>query len=183
MVPIILATVVILLSNFSKLNIFSKRVYLFHFRRRSDGAELWVATTHLKARIGSFLAALRKEQGLDLLEFIRSTAGENTPLLLTGDLNADPDEPVHSVLRSSNLQSAYHNQEPFYTTWAIRGDSEYRRLLDYILYRPNSLIAERLLRVPEEGDIGPERVPSTKYPSDHFALVADFVLKNDLHME
>lgn len=146
------------------------------FRRNSDGAEFWVATTHFKARSGSLLAALRREQGSDLLEFVKSIAGDNTPLLLTGDLNAGPSEPVHAVINSAGLESAYRGQEPSYTSWTIREDGEQCKTLDYILYKRHSFHVERLLQMPSEEVIGLDRVPSCSYPSDHFALVADMVL-------
>lgn len=167
---------IIIVCVFYKLVCLKYNILTFHFRRRSDEAEFWVATTHLKARSGSFLAAMRKQQGCDILQLMKDTICDKTPLLFAGDLNADPSEPVHSVLKSAGLESVYHNQEPAYTTWTVREDGEHCKTLDYILYSRESFHVERLLRLPSEQEIGEQRVPSFRHPSDHFALVADLVL-------
>lgn len=146
-------------------------------RRLSDDAEFWVVTTHLKARSGALLEALRREQGSDLVEYLKGLAGEKTPILVTGDLNAQPSEAVHSVISAAGFESAYRNQNPSYTTWTYRESGEYCKTLDYILYRRQAFHVERVLCLPSEEDIGLTRVPSFKYPSDHFALVADMVLE------
>lgn len=59
--------------------------------------EICVCTTHLKARHGALLSKLRDEQGRDLLRFIKGVAG-NRPILLSGDFNAEPTEPVYSTI-------------------------------------------------------------------------------------
>lgn len=168
-----------IINNLNYINAFIDKyseVTIFYCRRRCDGAEFWVSTTHLKARSGPFLAAMRREQGFDILNFVKSTAGEKIPLLLAGDMNATPGEPVHSVFSSAGFKSAYANQEPSYTSWTIREDGEHCQTLDYILYSHNLFNVERLLQLPSDDEIGPTRVPSHRYPSDHFALIADFVL-------
>lgn len=121
------------------------------------------------------MAGLRREQGCDLVSYMKSTVGEKTPFLLCGDLNAAPSEPVHDVLKAAGLESVYQNQEPFYTTWTVRETGEYSAILDYMLYSRGSFQVERILNVPSEEEIGFDRVPSYRYPSDHFSLVADLV--------
>lgn len=80
-----------------------------NLRVRENGKEFTVGTTHLKARHGALLSKLRNEQGKDLLQFIHSVA-ENRPILLCGDFNAEPIEPVYSTVmnnKSLGLSSAY----------------------------------------------------------------------------
>lgn len=74
------------------------------------GREICVCTTHLKARHGALLSKLRNEQGRDLLRFVRNVAGEKRPVILCGDFNAEPIEPVYATMLSCekmNFSSAY----------------------------------------------------------------------------
>uniref|UniRef100_A0A0A1WZH4 Nocturnin n=1 Tax=Zeugodacus cucurbitae TaxID=28588 RepID=A0A0A1WZH4_ZEUCU len=76
---------------------------------KSTGKEFCVCTTHLKARHGSLLAKLRNEQGRDLLNFVKQFCGE-MPVLICGDFNAEPTEPVYATVLSGKqmqLASAY----------------------------------------------------------------------------
>jgi nocturnin len=92
-------------------------------RDRLTQKEVCVATTHLKARNGALLSALRNEQGKDLLEFVAQHAGSR-PVILSGDFNAEPTEPIYNTVLSHDLlrfTSAYFQDgEPPYTTWKIR---------------------------------------------------------------
>lgn len=76
---------------------------------KETGRELCVCTTHLKARHGSLLSKLRNEQGRDLIRFVKQFAGDR-PLLMCGDFNAEPTEPVYATILNCellNLSSAY----------------------------------------------------------------------------
>lgn len=73
------------------------------------GDEFCLGTTHLKARNGALLSKLRNEQGKDLMRFIKDVA-ESRPILLSGDFNAEPVEPVYSTIlnfKGLQLSSAY----------------------------------------------------------------------------
>lgn len=144
-----------------------------------SGKEVLILTTHLKARQGALLASLRYEQGVDLLSFLEEHR-QGRPALVCGDFNAEPSEPVYSrMINDSNtkLTSAYSvlngGKEPPYSTWKIRGDGEMRHNLDYIFYTHEQLVLEGGVDAPTEEEIGPERVPSLAFPSDHFSLVCD----------
>ncbi|XP_076352235.1 nocturnin-like isoform X2 [Tachypleus tridentatus] len=154
------------------------------FRRKADSREFCITTTHLKARQGTLLATLRNEQGKDLLDFIRMYY-DRKPLIVTGDFNAEPTEPVYNTMTKClepSLDSGYsylsnrHEEHP-YTTWTIREDGEICRTLDYIFFNKNTLTLESVLNLPREEDIGEDRVPSFRYSSDHFSLVCDFCFK------
>jgi len=154
----------------------------------TSGDEICVVTTHLKAKCGAFLATLRNEQGKDLLEFVRTHCG-GRPLVLSGDFNAEPSEPVYSTVLSDEnlaLASTYYNlnqSEPRFTTWKIRQDGEVCHTIDYIFYSDSKFWVNRLLQFPEENEMGAGRVPSLCYPSDHFSLVADLSLKTPCRVE
>lgn len=157
------------------------------FRRKLDDAELCIVTTHLKARQGGLLSSLRNEQGKDLLDFVRAHRG-NRPVIIAGDFNAEPSEPVYRTLmaqRDLPLESSYavrpasggvREQEPPYTTWKIRREGEVCHTIDYIFYTKPDFQLEARLDLPTEDQIGPGRVPSLAYASDHFSLVADLAL-------
>jgi nocturnin len=171
-------------------------VLLLNLRHRATGREVAVATTHLKARNGALLSTLRNEQGKDLLAFL-SEAAEGRPLVLSGDFNADPAEPVYQTLTNASglgLRSAYtipseqknrlaaapsdKGQEPeeeYYTTWKIRETGEQKQVLDYI-FHSEPLRVGAVLEMPTEAEIGADRLPSLQFPSDHLSLVADFLL-------
>ena len=153
-------------------------VLALNLRHRSSGTELTVATTHLKARQGALLSTLRNEQGKDLLNWLSETAADR-PLLLSGDFNADPSEPVYTSMTSHPtlpLDSAYRLDEIEYTTWKIRETGEQKHVLDYIFHSEH-LSPTAVLDMPSEEEVGENRFPSLAFPSDHLSLVADFQLK------
>ncbi len=151
-----------------------------------QGFEFAVATTHLKAKRG--WDQLRYEQGSDLLKHLRERF-YSKPVIVCGDFNAEETEPVYKAFRECplNLRSAYtlmsesKKAEPPYTTWKIRGggekDLDVCRTIDYIWYSKEKLKVKALLSIPSGEDIGPGRLPSFTYPSDHFSLAADLYFK------
>ncbi|XP_054648898.1 nocturnin isoform X1 [Dunckerocampus dactyliophorus] len=153
---------------------------------RLTGRRLCVAVTHLKARSG--WERLRSAQGADLLQSLRSITSRSggnqdlgDPLVVCGDFNAEPSEDVYRRFRSSplGLDSAYKllssdgQTEPPYTTWKIRPTGESCSTLDYIWYTHKALKVDCLLDIPTEEQIGPDRLPSFHYPSDHLSLLCD----------
>ncbi|XP_058922219.1 nocturnin isoform X1 [Kogia breviceps] len=148
---------------------------------RESGRQLCVAVTHLKARAG--WERFRSAQGCDLLQNLQNiTQGAKIPLIVCGDFNAGPTEEVYRHFASSslNLDSAYKllsadgQSEPPYTSWKIRTSGECRHTLDYIWYSRRALSVRSALGLLTEEQIGPNRLPSFTYPSDHLSLVCDF---------
>ncbi|KAM6981379.1 nocturnin [Aplochiton taeniatus] len=168
-------------------------------RCRATGRRLCVAVTHLKARSG--WERLRSAQGADLLSRLKGiTAGAAegasggaeggcVPLIVCGDFNAEPTEEVYRRFRTSplGLDSAYRllsfdgQTEPAFTTWKIRPSGESCSTLDYIWYTREALAVETLLDLPSEEQIGPDRLPSYHYPSDHLSLLADISFREQSH--
>ncbi|CAG0898079.1 unnamed protein product [Cyprideis torosa] len=150
-------------------------------RHRESGREICVAATHLKARDGALLSAIRKEEGVDLMKFLKTLAN-GRPVIICGDFNAVPTEPVISAIlqdKTMALDSAYRHlcsegKEPPFTTWKIREDGESCKTLDYIFYSKQNLEVRRILNIPTEETIGNCRLPSLRYPSDHLSLCCDF---------
>lgn len=161
------------------------------------GQQLCVAVTHLKARSG--WERLRSAQGADLLQRLRSITSQggnssqstampaSIPLVVCGDFNAEPTEEVYRRFSSSplGLNSAYKllssdgQTEPAYTTWKIRPSGESCSTLDYIWYTHDALNVECLLDIPTEEQIGPDRLPSYHYPSDHLSLLCDISFREE----
>jgi nocturnin len=154
-------------------------VLCLNLKHDETGQDVYVATTHLKARQGALLSTMRNEQGKDMLDWLAATAA-GKPLLLSGDFNADPSEPVYqSVVHHAalNLSSAYQYEakEDDFTTWKIRETGEQKYVLDYI-FHTEFLTPTSVLEMPSEEEIGEDRLPSLRFPSDHLSLVADFSL-------
>ncbi len=154
---------------------------LAHLKMKCEGKEkeIFVATTHLKAKEGWEQARL--QQGAWLLKHLANIVGSK-PLVVCGDFNAVPEEEVYQRFCTSelNLHSAYRlldkdEKEPTYTTWKIR-DKEVCRTIDYIWFSKDTMQPCALLDFPSVDQIGENRLPSMNYPSDHLSLVADFVL-------
>ena len=66
-------------------------------RLQETGRELCLATTHLKARKGPLLANIRDQQGADLAAWLHTVRGGRS-VILTGDFNAEPAEPVYATI-------------------------------------------------------------------------------------
>lgn len=153
-----------------------------------------VAVTHLKARSG--WETFRGAQGSNLLQQlngISSTESEeqeqSIPLLVCGDFNAEPGEEVYQCFLNSplDLDSAYRSlsadgtTEPSYTTWKIRPSGESCSTLDYVWYSRQRFHVDAVLSMPSEEQIGPDRLPSYHYPSDHLSLVCDLSFIQEPH--
>lgn len=155
---------------------FAQVAIVIQLRDTITGNKVCICTTHLKARPGALMSSIRKEQGRALLDFVHSHCG-SSPVIVCGDFNAEPTEPVYEVLSGSslNLASAYaHNgKEPAYTTWKIREEGEQCQTLDYIFYSKSQLQVNAILKFPDSGEIADCRLPSLSYPSDHLSLVCD----------
>ncbi|XP_028833255.1 nocturnin isoform X2 [Denticeps clupeoides] len=157
---------------------------------RATGQVFCIAVTHLKARSG--WKDLRTAQGDDLLCKLQSisrkaaisTTGSDTcvPILVCGDFNAEPSEVIYHLFATSTLglDSAYKHlspdgqTEPAYTTWKIRSSGESCHTLDYVWYSRDHFSVRAVLDFPTAEQIGPNRLPSYSYPSDHLSLVCDF---------
>ncbi|XP_048756642.2 nocturnin-like isoform X2 [Ostrea edulis] len=150
---------------------------------KDNGHMLYVAVVHLKAKSG--FENLRHKQGKYLLDYLMKEA-RSEPIIVCGDFNASPKEPVYQDFTNSDLElrSVYktalsEKTEPKYTTWKIRAgtdgkNTESCKTIDYIWIRGN-LKLTAILSIPEDASIGPDRLPSYKYPSDHFALACKLV--------
>jgi len=146
--------------------------------------QLVVANTHLKSQKDAEGETLREDQAKQLLTKLESSSPKK-PLIICMDMNGTPvghkyPSLAYPVIRSHSLKlgSAYGgktaNDEPPYTTWKLREGGEAKHTIDYIFYSEESLEPTKIWSIPDGTIVGPERLPSARYPSDHFSLAAHF---------
>ena len=143
-----------------------------------QGRTLCCAVTHLKAKEG--FEELRCSQGNALLKYVSESLGDNDKsVLIFGDFNAEPTEPVCQLMGENQylcMKNAYVSatgNNPEFTTWKIRPDKEVEHTIDFVWYTPN-LSVTGCLKVPERDSVPANRLPCFQYPSDHLSLVFDF---------
>ena len=157
------------------------------FKDKVTDREFVVVTTHFKAK--PEYHQVRFHEGVFMEKNVESFRS-GKPVLICGDFNAEPTEDVVKYYQASalELQSAYTQlsesgcENPAYTTWKIRGsktpggkEKEACHTIDYMWYQPKHMGVTSLLSIPSGDEIGPNRLPSWHYPSDHFSLAADFI--------
>lgn len=142
-----------------------------------QGKTLCVAVTHLKAKEG--YEDLRQSQGKDLMRSVSEYLGDDKAVLVLGDFNAEPTEPVCRLMEENQylcMKNAYvtaTGNNPEFTTWKIRPGKEVKHTIDYVWYSQN-LSVTACLKVPESDCVPDVRLPCLQYPSDHVSLVFDF---------
>lgn len=145
-----------------------------------------VAVTHLKAKRDG--RERRAAQGKHLLSELASFS-ENHPVVMCGDFNATPDEPVYEYFSGSSSDSKpplklcssyitphYGGQEPPLTSWKFRAAGESKYTIDYIWFTPATLKVDSIWTLPTEEEIGKGGLPCKKYPSDHVSICTRFIL-------
>lgn len=177
-------------------------------RHMPSGVVIVVVVTHLKAQKSETNEKIRRMQAEEVLgsvqEAVRQQAlkqgSDDVPVLIMGDLNADPpseipfaDSSVQRILSNHCLPgdqeekpikfcSAYPVDPPqasFFTTWKTRGTDTVKRIIDYIFYSDNLRCTE-WLEVPAEDELkeahSPNHapLPGLRYPSDHLMIAAKF---------
>jgi endonuclease/exonuclease/phosphatase family metal-dependent hydrolase len=123
--------------------------------RHKAGAEILIATTHLKAGKGVENEVVRNQQTNQLLRIVQEKQHQlqrQLPVVLLGDLNSDPredDSCVRNIAASNSdsdsggfgFRSAYDNDDNSggvaFTTLKVRGDKATKRTIDYIFYSSN----------------------------------------------
>mgnify|MGYP001214408425 FL=1 len=138
---------------------------------KHSGRRLQVATTHLKAKAGH--EAVRREQVRQLL----AALGSDRPVIVAGDFNDVPSSDACALMRAHPLADAYASllgEDLPWTTWKHQLGEEKKRTIDYIWYTKSALRPRACLAIPLDEEVGPARLPSWQYPSDHLSLVARF---------
>lgn len=141
---------------------------------------LYCVAVHLKAKPEFEQQRLAQAQYFlrELKEFM---GDEPSDVVICGDFNAEPTEPVYAALENgSNIgvtfNSAYKSatsEEPEFTTFKIRPKGKVVHTIDYVWHSKN-LKVTGYLQIPQQDEIGCDGLPSMAYPSDHLSLMFDF---------
>lgn len=142
---------------------------------RTPGSPLWLFNTHFPLS-----SRARARVAVEAAEFVTQTAGR-LPFVLTGDLNAQPEEPTIRYLsgreaiggQTTTLIDAWtfrHPDRPGYTypAWGPQ------QRIDYVFLSPQ-------IRVQTIEVVGQVEGPEITAPSDHCGLFA--VLEAEVHAE
>ncbi|CAN5591757.1 endonuclease/exonuclease/phosphatase family protein [soil metagenome] len=143
------------------------------FRLAQDSTEFIHLNTHLDHRS----VEARRQGARLIIRRIDELAGRETPTIITGDFNADPDSPVHRIFTDAGFSDAHWlaGNPPARTFHKFQGNSfvprrpEREGRLDWFLLR--SVNAET-----QPTDTSCQVVQDAEppiYPSDHYPVVAD----------
>ena len=154
-----------------------------HFQTMTDDhKDFSIAVTHLKSDRDFDCQKIRRQQAIFLIKYLKDKH-LNHPLILCGDFNFPPLEEAYNIIKSCDLGLVSVNthlsqkgHEPMYTFWTIYRE-ELCKTVDYIWYTEKGFKVKSVLNMASEEEIGPGRLPSFSYPSDHLSQVADMVLE------
>ncbi len=113
----------------------------------------------------------RTREAMQLMEVI---AEIDEPMVICGDFNGEPSEPLYNIILDEGFRSAYYGtdrdeSEPEFTTYKYRESLE-SKCIDYIFLRGAKVCS--VLSLPKSDEIGPNGLPNHIFPSDHLSLVA-----------
>ena len=127
------------------------------------GGRLALANTHIKwdSRGTALCERWAYRQLTELVDHLRILACE--AMIVCGDLNVTPDDPVLRILTEAGMLEAFPEREP---TAVTNGRA---RKIDYVFYSPNLVVRPRAVVALTEASV----VPSFDEPSDHVPLTVD----------
>lgn len=111
----------------------------------------------------------RTESAKVIAAFVKKLP-QGIPIVLTGDFNATPDTEAHKVLTSAMTDAwdkAAERKGPVGTFHGFRGGERDQGRIDWILFRAPWKVTSAETVTMHAGE---------KYPSDHYPVVADFVV-------
>lgn len=149
-------------------NLYPRLVTWARFERSADGATFTVFNTHFPYRNEDGPARLRSAE---LIRARLAALPHNENLILTGDFNTTPDGDVHALLTTllaDAWTTAPERSGPEDTFHNFTGRPE--RRIDWILFRGPKVLRTWTVTTHED----------RRYPSDHFAVVAEFELEQRL---
>ncbi len=141
---------------------FPRMVTWAEFQVKATGKRFYYYNTHLPYRAGD---GYLRERGAKIIRKRIAKVPASLPVILAGDFNSAPDKPTHDILTKA-LQDAWESAPihhgPPKTFQGFTGHPTER--IDWILYRG--------LKPDDVSTITTHH--GAVYPSDHFAVVADF---------
>lgn len=159
-------------------NLSSQVALIANLFDKVQGRTLCCGVAHFKAK--ESFRDLRLNQGNDLLKCITESLGDDKTVIICGDFNAEPSEPVCQLMEKNqfvclkNSHVSATGENPDFTTWKFRpADREVKHTIDYIWHSPN-LRVTGYVKIGDSDSIPENRLPCLQYPSDHLSLVFDF---------
>lgn len=141
--------------------------------------KVWVVNVHLDHAHPD----VRQRQGAAVAEWMEGARDEVAAVVLCGDFNASPHEPLHQVLQRKGYRSSHaerHGCEPAVThptgIQAPLMDHAHPDCLDYVYVWAAHGYQLEVLQAQVYGD-KPEAHDSTLYPSDHAAVAVELELR------
>ncbi|CAE7687986.1 noct, partial [Symbiodinium microadriaticum] len=170
-------------------------------RHNFTGEPVLFACTHLKAKGGDEFEAIRAGEvsavldgveelaerlGMSVADGVKSGTRRCRSIIM-GDFNAEACTsssgsaavaiPIALNWCDGYLSSAYtlptSHADDLYTTWKTRGGTDFKRMIDYILYSASSgLEVAAVLKPPSPEEIATSacKLPDIRYPSDHISI-------------
>ncbi|GJQ11699.1 hypothetical protein GpartN1_g3490.t1 [Galdieria partita] len=162
----------------------------FEYLFESSRFTFHVISTHLKAKRNN--REIRLSQTDSLLNTLRlwNIDDEKAVVILCGDLNADPCEAAINKIQSFGFEWIYQQMKIKDPIWYSsskkrRGEEPQIGMRDYIFIKSSnqfSIHCESCLLPPlihSEQDV--IWIPNQEYPSDHWDVIADFVIREIHH--
>ncbi len=134
------------------------------FKTKSGAHNFWVFNTHFD-HIGE---EARKESVFLIIERIRELNKQDYPVILTGDLNLEPDDPsilvLSSAMHDTHLLAGDKAFGPEGTYNAFNFSEAVTRRIDYIFLSKTGFQLLNYAILSDSKDL--------RYPSDHFPVIA-----------
>ncbi len=140
-------------------------------KHKSSGQEFYFFTSHFYWQH----VTARQHSGAVLVQKVKEIVKDNLPVISTGDLNSSPSTPqikdVKSLLKDAYELAETPRQGPKNTAFSggvFEGEPKSR--IDYIFVDDKVRVLTYSVLADKYGELG-------RYPSDHFPLVCDLLLK------
>ena len=134
------------------------------FKDKNSSQNFWVFNTHFD-HIGE---EARKESVFLIMERIRKLNKQDLPVILTGDLNLEPDHPsillLSSAMQDSHLLAGDKAFGPQGTFNGFKFSQPITRRIDYIFISKTGFKLLKYAILSDSKDL--------RYPSDHFPVLA-----------
>lgn len=134
------------------------------FKAKNSSLSFWVFNTHFD-HIGE---VARKESVFLIMERIRELNKQDLPVILTGDLNLEPDHPsillLSSAMQDSHLIAGNKAFGPQGTFNGFNFSEPITRRIDYIFISKTGFQLLKYAILSDSKDL--------RYPSDHFPVLA-----------
>lgn len=150
--------------------------------------EINVVGLHLASKKTQAGEELRKLQIEQVMGIIKDRFSDKETIIM-GDFNGSwtDNKGVKPLAYPAAIASGYKSmyqevrgKEPEWTSWKTRNVGELKYTIDFIMHNSSGSIQPKgVLDVMPDSVVGPTGFPSWDYPSDHVAMVADFVMRSD----